>query len=85
MFFALSIRATPNQIEGMLMLEIQLGEMIYMSNVEIAPENIGKEGRYRNIAGCLLAYACSVSFTHGKGHYHGYLSFTSKTELIELY
>ena len=85
MFFAISLRATPNEIEGMLMVELQLVEMVYMPNVEIAPHNIGKEGRYRNVAGCLLAYACSVSFTHGIGNYHGYLSFTSKTALIKLY
>lgn len=85
MFFAVSLRATPHQIEGMLMLEIKFGEMTYMPNVEIAPHNIGGEGRYRNVAGCLLAFGCGVSFTHGKGSYHGYLSFTSKTELIELY
>ncbi|MEL6696682.1 MAG: hypothetical protein AAFP89_10590 [Bacteroidota bacterium] len=85
MFFALSLRASPDQIEGILMLEVHFNEMVYMPNIEISPQNIGSRGRYRNVAGCLLAYASSVSFTHGQGAYHGYLTFTSKTELIELY
>ena len=40
---------------------------------------------YENVAGCLLAYACRKSFEIGRGNYNGYLSFDSKTNLIELY
>jgi hypothetical protein len=33
----------------------------------------------------LIAFACKKSFELGKGHYLGFLSFDSKTELISLY
>ena len=37
------------------------------------------------IAGCLLAYACKLSFEHGKKGYNGFVSFDSKTKLIPVY
>ena len=59
--------------------------MLIMDLVEIAPHNIGRESkRYDYVAGCLIAFACRESFKL-ENNYKGFLSFESKTELIEWY
>ncbi len=83
--YKLSTVISPNQIEGMLMLTLVEDEMLFMNNIEVAPHNYGANGQYENVAGCLLAFACYKSFELGNNHYVGYLSFDSKTQLIELY
>ncbi|CAA9203035.1 hypothetical protein [Flavobacterium collinsii] len=40
----------------------------YMAYVEIAPHNKGKVKEYDNVAGCLIAFACRLSFTKGEGY-----------------
>lgn len=59
--------------------------MLYLNNIEVASHNLGLKGKYENVAGCLIAYACLKSFELGKNAYEGYLTFESKTELISLY
>lgn len=83
--FKIALEDSPKEIQGILMLTIFNDEMLFMNNVEIAPHNIGKNKKYENTAGILLAFACKESFEKGKGNYQGFLSFDSKTELIELY
>lgn len=46
-----------------------------MAYVEIAPHNIGTIKEYDNVAGCLIAYACRLSFVKGEGDFEGYLAF----------
>ena len=41
----------------------------------IAPHNKGTIKEYDNVAGCLIAYACRLSFTKGKGDFTGWLAF----------
>jgi len=65
-------------IEGVMMLTLMNDEMLYMNTY-------GSNGKYENIAGCLIAFGCLLSFELGKDSYNGYLTFESKTELIELY
>ncbi len=84
-FYKLTTVEEPDVIEGMLMLTLINEEMLYMNNIEVAPHNFGKDGRYDNVAGGLLAFGCYKSFEQGKNYYLGYLSFESKTQLIELY
>lgn len=84
-FYKICLSETPDQIEGIIMITLNYGEMVFMNNVELAPHNIGKKKKYENIAGCLIAFACKDSFERGKNTYKGFLSFDSKTELIELY
>lgn len=84
-FYKLTRVASPDIIEGMLMLTLLNEEMLYMNNIEVVPHNCGSKGKYSNMAGGLLAFACYKSFEQGKNYYLGYLSFDSKTELIELY
>lgn len=74
----------PFTIEGMLLLKKEDG-MLIMDLVEIAPHNIGTSNkRFDNVAGCLIAFACRESYNL-ESDYKGYLTFTSKSNLIELY
>ena len=84
-FYKISCIETPKVVEGIIMLTLFSDEMLFMNNIELAPRNIGANRTYDNVAGCLLAYACRKSFEIGRGNYKGYLSFDSKTNLIELY
>lgn len=74
----------PEQVEGVLQLRESEG-MLIMDLVEIAPHNIGiKTKRYDRVAGILIAYACRESFMLDN-EYKGFLTFLSKTELVEHY
>lgn len=54
-----------------------------MAYVEIAPHNKGKAKRYDHVAGCLIAYACRLSFLHGIEHFKGWLAFDVMEESKE--
>lgn len=84
-FYKLTKVDSPEQVEGLLMLTLIDAEMLYMNNIEVSPSNYGSSGECENVAGNLLAFACYKSFEQGKNYYLGYLSFESKTKLIELY
>lgn len=74
-----------DELQG-LMKMTRVDEGYYeMSNLELSPENYSSNGKLRNVAGCLIAYACLLSFSLNKGNYIGYLAFTSKGELISHY
>jgi hypothetical protein len=79
--FKLTITNNPNIIQGLLSFTIQQ-DHIYMDLLESAPFNRGKNKLYEGVAGNLVAYACKISFQHG---FNGYVSFTSKTKLIDHY
>lgn len=81
--FVLRIKSNPTSIQGVLHLKKQEG-MLIMDLVEIAPQNIGKNKRYNYVAGCLIAFACRESFKLDS-NYKGFLSFESKTRLIDWY
>jgi len=71
-------------IEGVLKLIIEY-DMLIMDVIEIAPHNFGSSSkRFDYVAGCLIAFACRESFKI-EGNYKGFLTFTSKTNLIEWY
>jgi len=53
-----------------------------MHLIESAPFNIGKDKAYIGVPGNLVAFACKLSFQRGG---EGYVSFLSKTKLIEHY
>ena len=46
-----------------------------MAFVEVAPRNRGKDKKYDLVAGCLIAFACRLSFVLGQGDYKGWLAF----------
>lgn len=82
--FVLHTLVSPNQIEGALLLRVE-NEMLIMDALELAPHNIGQENkRYDYVAGCLIAFACRESFKL-EGIYKGFLTFVSKTGLIDWY
>ena len=84
-FFKLILKDENFRLQGVIMFSIMFEEMFYMNNIEVAPHNLGSKGKFARVAGCLIAFGCLKSFELGKGTYKGYLTFESKTELIQLY
>jgi predicted dithiol-disulfide oxidoreductase (DUF899 family) len=79
--YKLTITNNPNIIQGLLSFTVQ-PDHLYMDLLESAPFNRGRNKLYEGVAGNLVAYACKVSFQQG---FEGYISFTSKTKLIDHY
>lgn len=79
--FKLTITNNPNIIQGLISLEVKT-DHVYMHLIESAPFNIGKDKTYLGVPGNLVAFACKFSFQRGG---EGYVSFLSKTKLIEHY
>jgi hypothetical protein len=75
MTYALVSLEDPNVIEGCLIYRMRNEVEPYMAYIEIAPHNRGKDKKYDLVAACLIAYACRLSFIHGKGDYKGWLVF----------
>ena len=50
--------------------------------LEISKNNIGKNKIIDRLAGCLIAYACSLAF---QKDYDGFVSLVSKTQIVKLY
>lgn len=61
--------------EGCLIFEMRDKVDPFMAYVEIAPHNKGKDGQFDKVAGCLIAFACRLSFKLGEADYKGWLSF----------
>lgn len=79
--FKLVTVENPSVIHGLLSIENK-GDHIFMHLLENAKFNIGKEKMYSGVAGNLVAFACKIAFEKG---YEGYISFVSKTKLVEHY
>ncbi len=82
--YVLRLKDNPKCIEGILQLRIE-NDVLIMDVIEIAPHNFGSSNKkFGYVAGCLIAFACRESFKM-EGNYKGFLTFTSKTSLIEWY
>lgn len=82
--YILRLKNNPLNIEGIVQLKIEL-DMLIMDLIEIAPHNYSSlNKKFDDVAGCLIAFSCRESFKN-KGDYKGFLTFTSKTNLIEWY
>ncbi len=79
--FKLTIVNNPNIIQGVVSLEVK-PDHVFIHLIESAPFNIGKNKTYYGVPGNLVAFACKLSFQRGG---EGYVSFISKTQLIEHY
>ncbi|GAB5466413.1 MAG: hypothetical protein Kapaf2KO_18490 [Candidatus Kapaibacteriales bacterium] len=79
--YKLSIINNPNITQGLLSLRRE-SDHIFINLLESAPFNIGKNKLYEGVAGNLVAFACKLSFQYG---FEGFVSFPSKTKLIEHY
>lgn len=62
-------------IEGCLIFEMKDKIEPYMAYIELATHNKGEIKKFDFVAGCLIAFACRLSFKYGKNDYQGYLAF----------
>lgn len=69
---------SPDVIEGCLIFQMKNSTEPYMAFVEVAPHNKGKQKAFENVAGCLIAFACQLSFVYGKDCFRGWLAFDVK-------
>lgn len=90
--YVLVTEETSDKIEGSLTFEMKDKVEPYMAYIEVAPHNRGEVKEYENVAGCLIAFACRLSFTKGEGVYNGYLAFdigeaneADETKLMAVY
>ncbi len=68
-------------IQGLVSFSVR-ADHVFMHLVESAPFNIGRNKVYEGVPGNLVAFACQVSFKNGL---QGFVSFVSKTKLIDHY
>jgi len=81
--YSLKLVDKTNDVLGLLHLINNQG-MLIMNLVEVSKNNMGRKKRYDYVAGCLIAFACKLSFEI-ESNYKGFLTFNAKSELIELY
>ena len=79
--FKLTIRNNPEIVQGLLSIS-DYNDHYYLHLIESAPFNLGKNKLYEGVPGNLVAFTCKSSWDKG---YQGFVSFTSKTRLIEHY
>lgn len=77
------IEKRSKKLHGIIQL-IKDDGMLIMELVELAPFNLGSKREYENVAGCLIAFGCKESLKLNNA-YKGYLTFISKSSLVELY
>ncbi|WP_235291797.1 hypothetical protein [Portibacter lacus] len=77
------IEIQSKKIHGVIQL-IEDDGMLIMELIELAPFNIGSKKENEHVAGCMIAFGCKESIKL-QNAYKGYLTFISKTSLIELY
>lgn len=73
--FILVKEDTPTIIEGCLIFSMHETFGPFMDYLEVAPHNKGADGHYKRVSGCLIAYACGLSFEKGKKDDKGILTF----------
>jgi hypothetical protein len=73
--YILVCNETPNNIEGCLIFKMKDRVEPYMAFVEIAPHNKSESRKYDKVAGCLIAFACRLSFIKGQNDFKGWLAF----------
>jgi hypothetical protein len=90
--FVLVQEDSPNIVEGCMIFSLHETFGPYMDYLEVAPHNLGSNGKYKRVAGCLIAYACVLSFEEGADIDKGILTFyafgedeRSKQRLEDLY
>ena len=79
--YKLSIRGNTNVIQGLVSFSDE-NDHLFLNLIESAPFNKGKDKIYVGVAGNLIAFVCKESWDK---KYEGFISFVSKTRLIEHY
>ncbi|MBB4081093.1 hypothetical protein GGR28_003740 [Lewinella aquimaris] len=81
--FKIYLRDQSDNILGLLSIIDYPDELrIHLNLLEVGKTNIGQTKKIDNIAGCLIAVACKISFDR---NYFGFVSLKPKTRLIPLY
>lgn len=79
--YKLTIEGNVRVIQGLVSIT-EKKDHVYLHLIESAPFNLGKSKVYLGVPGNLFAFICKLSFHRG---FEGYVSFTSKSNLIEHY
>lgn len=79
--YKLTIVGNLEIIQGLISIT-EREDHVYMHLIESAPFNLGGKKVYIGVPGNLVAFACRTAFHRG---FNGYVSFTSKTQLIDHY
>ena len=79
--YKLTISGNPKVIQGLISFSDEK-DNLFMNLIESAPFNKGKNKIYVGVAGNLVAFLCKESWDR---KYEGFVSFISKTRLIEHY
>jgi len=79
--YKLTIVGNPDVIQGLISIT-EREDHIHLHLIESAPFNLGRDKVYLGVPGNLVAFVCRISFHRG---FDGYVSFTSKSKLIEHY
>ena len=72
-----------SRIHGCMQLRNDEG-MVVMEILELAPFNLGANKGFEKVAGCLIAFGCREAIKMDS-NYKGFLTFVSKTQLINWY
>ena len=78
--FILVKEDTPKVMEGCMIFSIHETFGPFLDYLEVAPHNKGEEGKYKRVSGCLIAYACGLSFDKGTNEDRGILTFKAYSE-----
>ncbi len=79
--FKLVIKDNAHAIQGLISLQ-EREDHVFMHIIESHKLNKGEKKLYLGVAGNLIAFACKLSFEKG---FEGYVSFESKTKLVQHY
>jgi hypothetical protein len=79
--YKLTIKGNPKVIQGLISFSDEK-DHLFMHLIESAPFNKGKNKIYVGVPGNMVAFLCKDSLDKG---YEGFVSFISKTQLIEHY
>lgn len=79
--YKLTIKDNSQIIQGLASIS-DYSDHFYLHLVESAPFNLGKNKLYEGVPGNLFAFTCKQSWDKG---YEGFVSFQSKTKLIDHY
>lgn len=79
--YNLTIKGNPKVIQGLISFSDER-DHLFIHLIESAPFNKGKNKIYIGVPGNMVAFLCKVSWDKG---YEGFVSFVSKTQLIEHY
>lgn len=81
--YILVVEETPHIIEGCMIFSIHDTFGPFMDYLEVAPQNKGSKGKFKRVSGCLIAYACGLSFEKGRNEDKGILTFRAYSESEE--